>query len=366
MVCKPRHSYVTKFMANIDSKLNNNSAISRWPGKKLGPIGPVLSGGYFISCLARKLAYSLGVMKTGRLSVPVISVGNMTVGGSGKTVCVEMLSRMCMEMGASPAVISRGYGSFRTKNGDIVQDEAMLLGQNLPSVPVYMDANRIRAGRKAVLNGADCIILDDAFSHLKIVRDLDIVLVDATMPLKDLNLLPYGPLREPKRWIKRAGVIIFTRVDQVTTESLKAQMAYIRAFAPNAIWAHGSHAPHALTRVYDSNSFDINKLDGQKVFAVSGIGNPKAFEKTITDAGAIILEQMIFGDHHKFEQADLTKIINNAEEVKADILLCTQKDAVKLKLLDIKCENLYSLDVKMQLSAGEKEIKGVLSRLLGL
>jgi len=352
-------------LANNHVLACNNADNPPWPGAELGPLGTMMSSGYFFSVLLRRLAYSTGLVSPAKLPVPVISVGSLTVGGSGKTVCVELLARWCVELGEKPAMVSRGYGAFRTKDGRFVQDEALVLGENLPGIPVYMDPNRVRAGASAIARGASCIILDDAFSHFAISRDLDIVLVDATSPLEGRHLLPRGPLREPLAWLNRADFVVLTRVDQAASAALEAQRSLVNRLAPRAQKAESVHEPFRLTRLGDGKAHDVEYLRNKRVLLVSALGNPAAFEATAAHAGAEVLGHVVFRDHHRFKPPDLERIHGESTAAGADFVLCTQKDAVKLKLLKLGALELFSLDVRMRLVDGEDRLRRCVADALG-
>ena len=338
---------------------------AEWPGGRLGILGLLLSGLYFFGVLLRRLAYASGFMPVRRLPAPVISVGNLTVGGTGKTVCVEYLARLLLDWGVHPAVVSRGYGAYGKPDGGLVQDEAMVLSENVPGLPVVMDGNRARGGWEAIRrHGADVILLDDAFSHLGIGRDLDIVLIDSSSAWESEDLLPLGRLREPRWWLRRAQVIILTRVDQAPSENIAHLRREVRRIAPEALQLEAVHEPWRVTSLLEDEEHEPAWLQGKRVYLLSAIASASAFEKTVCSLGAQVTGHAVFRDHHQFTAEDVAQTIQKAGSSGAQFVLCTQKDAVKLVDLLYVHTPFYALVVRMRMLSGAEAFEKYLGRLV--
>lgn len=268
-----------------------------------------------------------------RAGVPVISVGNLTVGGTGKTPCVEYVAKLLRGHEIQVAILSRGYGSEAGRN-----DEAMVLEENLPDVPHLQGADRTELARTAVTElESECLILDDGFQHRKLGRDLDIVLIDATDPWAGGYLLPRGGLREPKSRLSRADVILLTRVDQAT--DVPRLVAEIQNLAPGKLIAQSVHRPAA-------------DLAGKTVAAFCGIGNPAAFRRTLEDLGATVLTLKEYPDHHPYTRADVDALTRWAESLPPDAWVATtQKDWVKLRIDALAGRPVYAVRIGLELTA---------------
>ncbi|MBW1751025.1 MAG: tetraacyldisaccharide 4'-kinase [Deltaproteobacteria bacterium] len=323
-------------------------------------LGTFLSGAsmaYTTVVRARNRVYSSGRKKPKRLPCPVVSVGNLTVGGTGKTPMVMYLAQWAREIGCRPVIISRGYKGKAEKTGGIVSnrhrclmtaaeagDEPFMLAHQLPGIPVLVGHNRYASGKRAVASFApDLIILDDGFQHRQLHRDVNILLLDACRPLGNGRLLPRGPLREPASNIHRADVIVMTRKRPGANpiSDLKALTDGIRAtdmrrdrpiFCP-------CHVPYLHHRLFGSTSMQndtqtdamaLSVLKDRKVFAFSAIANNENFHKTLTEMGCRIAGHANFSDHHHYGITDLQRIITEAERAGAEIIVTTQKDETKI------------------------------------
>lgn len=260
-----------------------------------------------------------------RAAVPVISVGNITVGGTGKTPFVIEVVRRLTDMGRKPAVVARGYKAGK----DGVNDEELLIRRRCPHAIYVADADRHRGCQQAVRQGADVVVLDDGFQHRRLARDLDIVLIDATCPFGYGHLLPRGLLREPVRSLRRADAVVITRADQVSA----ARLAEIRA----EIQAATKPVPvlecrHRATEVF---ALDGRRLEtaGLPVMLTAGIARPGAFETTVREMGADVVWTQWYGDHHCFSNRDLRDLLIDYDRSQAELLLTTEKDAVKIESL---------------------------------
>jgi len=270
-----------------------------------------------------------------------VSVGNLTVGGTGKTPTVMALARSLSAAGARPCILIRGYGGTgrgvrEVSNGRTVRsdwrevgDEAVLLAETLPGVPVIAGGDRVAAGRFAIERfRPDVILLDDGFQHRRIFREVDLVLVDATDPFGGGWLLPRGRLREPVAGLRRAHAILVTRVDQgADPERVRDR---IGAAAPGRPIGMAVYRPCALRRVADGDRVAVGEMRGKRVLALSGIANPRAFHRTLEGLGAVVADRLAFPDHHPFGPGDRRRIGEAAGAVRAEWIVTTEKDAVRL------------------------------------
>jgi tetraacyldisaccharide 4'-kinase len=303
---------------------------------------------YGVGAWARNRLFDLGLCKPTRAPVPVVSVGNLTLGGTGKTPCVESVAGFYRELGLSVAVLSRGYGADAGRN-----DEAMVLEENLPDVPHLQGADRVELATAAVEElESEVLVLDDGFQHRRLARDLDLVLIDATRPLRGEYLFPRGLLREPVSGLNRAGLVVLTRVDQVEPEVLEGERRWLRERFPALPVATAVHAPIAL--VNTDKSRDVMELNGKSVGAFCGIGNPEAFRRTLTDIGAEVVAFRAFPDHHPYTRADVDDLQFWAAKLPpAALIATTQKDIVKLRLTELAGRPLWAVRVGMRFTDGE-------------
>ena len=276
---------------------------------------------------------------TVRLPVPVISVGNLTVGGTGKTPFVIDLVRRLDALGYSPAVIARGYGATPGEPND----EQKLIQKNCPSVAYVSDPDRRRAGEVACERfGADVIVLDDGFQHRRLARDLDIVLVDATCPFGYGHVLPRGLLREPVIGLRRAHIVVLTRCDQVSCTELARIEARLRELAPGAAHLMCNHRVTGIERL-DGTPVGANQLaptlkgvgaegglDRKRVVLFAGIAHPQSFVTTVSSLGADVVAARWFPDHHRYTRRNLQSLLRGDRFPQHDFLVTTEKDAVKL------------------------------------
>ncbi len=306
----------------------------------------------------RRAAYDSGIAPTTRLDVPVVSIGNLTAGGTGKTPASVWLARELARRGFAPGLLSRGYGAAAGEPND----EARLLARLLPKVPHVQDARRARGGAALVAAGVDAIVLDDGFQHRALARDLDLVLVDATRPwglpaLDGRNavcaLLPRGLLREPRSSLARADAIVVTRADQIPAQQLVKLEHVLTTFAPGGPIARAVHAPRALIAP-DGTEHDVHELRDREIDVVSALGNSAAFERTLRDLGAIVREHRVFPDHHTFTRAELAGLGGGRP------LVASGKDAVKLAPLGVPH---HVLDVEFRLTSGAAPIAALLDAL---
>jgi len=263
------------------------------------------------------------------ISVPVISVGNLTVGGTGKTPFVIHLVNRLDALGFSPAVASRGYGAV----GGASNDEERLLKRRCPSVACVADPDRAAAAERAVRRfGADVVVLDDGFQHRRLGRNLDIVLIDATCPFGYGHLLPRGLLREPVRSIRRAQVLALTRCDQASGAALARIETTLRGRNPDAVMLKCRHRVIGIDRL-DGTPVD-GPLEKKRAVLFAGIARPQAFVTTVRSLGMEVVGHRWWPDHHSYSIRDLSQLTELGRFQAHDLLLTTEKDAVKLVDLD--------------------------------
>jgi tetraacyldisaccharide 4'-kinase len=274
------------------------------------------------------LAYRLRVQKVHRAGCPVVSVGNITLGGTGKTPMVEWVARWYRGRGVRVALASRGYGATGGLN-----DEGMLLDQNLPDVPHLQGRDRVALARVAVEElESELIVLDDGFQHRRLARDLDLVLLDALDPFGGGRLFPAGLLREPLSALGRADVVVLSRADRVDAEARAEIRRRVERAAGRAVpWAEVAHRAIELVDAEGAPG-PLEGLAGAPIAAFCGLGNPEAFRGTLEELGAEVVAFRAFPDHHAYTRADVDELIRWARACGARLVLTTQKDLVKVRL----------------------------------
>jgi tetraacyldisaccharide 4'-kinase len=308
----------------------------------------------------RNLAYDRGWARTVRAEVPVVSVGNLTVGGTGKTPCVEYVARFLRERDVRVAILSRGYGAEGGPN-----DEALVLEENLPDVPHLQGADRVALAQTAVEElESELLLLDDGFQHRRLARDLDLLLIDATAPWGHGHLLPRGLLREPMSGMKRADVILLTRCDQVDAAQRQQVRRIVEKAAPHASVVETTHRPIELANS-EGAKLPLAALQSTPIAAFCGLGNPEAFRRTLTDLGATVSAFRTYPDHHGYTRADVEELHAWAESLPSKCLIVTtQKDLVKLRLSALADCPLWSLRIRLNIEAGEDVLTGKLQSIL--
>ncbi len=271
----------------------------------------------------RRVLHAAGVLPTAWLPAPVISVGNLAAGGTGKTPLVEHLARALSAAGARPVVLSRGYGP--RVRGSVLNDEGLVLARNLPGLAQRQDPDRARAGRAALAAGeGDCLLLDDGFQHFALGRDLDVVALDARAPFSG------GLRREGPGALARAGAVVLTRCDGVEGAALAALRAEIARLAPGAAVALSRHGPRDVWPLRGGDPQPVESLRGRTVYAAAGIARPESFVATLESMGARVAGLRRFRDHRLAGLDLLRGAFEEARRLGADCVVVTQKDAVKL------------------------------------
>jgi len=308
----------------------------------------------------RNAAYDRGWLATRAAGVPVVCVGNLTLGGTGKTPLVSWVVRRLAAQGARPAIVSRGYGAAAGRRSD----EAAELTLLLPGVRHVADRDRVAAATSAAAAGADVVVLDDGFQHRRLARDLDLVAIDATDPFGSGHVFPRGLLRERLSGLSRADAAILTRAGSFTPErraEIRDRLSAACGGRLPGVWAEASHAPVAV-RDQAGARHGIDWLDGRRVAAFAGIGNPPAFRKTLTSLGAEVVAFRPYADHHPYAPADLTDLAAWARAHDA-ALVTTLKDLVKLPPGFAGETAVVALEIAMVVETGEAELGRLLDRL---
>lgn len=323
---------------------------------------------YSLAMRVRAWMYRAGILRRRRLPCKVISVGNITAGGTGKTPTVIMLTGKLIAAGIKTAVVTRGYGG-KMEGGMLVVsdadgilaaqtdagDEAYLLAAKLPGVPVIMCSDRYKGGMLAVERfGAEVVLLDDAYQHLAVERDLDILLLDSAHPFGNGHILPMGYLREPVTAVERADAVMLTRADRVGPGGLDGSMKRIAGLNPSAAVMTAAHVPVRIYGHPEGAEMGFDSLSGVGVFGFSGIGDPASFALILKQLNAKILKFREFSDHHEYTQPELAALAGQAMRSGAGFMVTTEKDAVKLGGFDHPGIRLAVVAVEMAVVTGEE------------
>ena len=333
---------------------------------------------------ARYLLYRMGILRRFPLGVQVISIGNVTAGGTGKTPVTEIFARTLAAEGRKVAILSRGYrrkeapwwmrmfaqvvtpplvvsdGRRVLRDSAEGGDEPYMLASNLPGVAVVVDRDRVKAGRYAVKRlGCDTIILDDGFQYQKLKHSVEVVLVDATNPFGNGNMLPRGILREPARNLGRADIIFLTKC----RGDVSAVREEIRRYNQTAEIVECTHAPKSLKDVWSREEFPLSWLEGKTVCTLSGIASPKGFENSLRRLGAKVVWCERYADHHRYDSSEVLYALNRTADMGADALVTTEKDAVRFprfETVPVKC--LY-LRIAIEILSGAESFDQVINRI---
>ncbi|HEX2437789.1 MAG TPA: tetraacyldisaccharide 4'-kinase [Methylomirabilota bacterium] len=339
-----------------------------------GPLLSVLAGGYRGLVGARDWLYARGMLHGRSLGCPVVSIGNLTVGGTGKTPAVELAVRTLLDLGHRPAVLSRGYGrrgggvqivadaaSIRL-DAEEAGDEPFLLARRLPGVPVVVGANRYEAGGVARARfGVTAVVLDDGFQHRTLAKDLEIVMARATQPWGNGRLLPGGPLREPLAGLARADLVVATGARGPADAG--EVTATVARLAPRVPVLTAVHVPTECFESTPMRQVPVGALAGARLLAFAGIGTPSGFRRTLDEAGVTVVEFEAFSDHHWYAREDLSRLERRAAVAGADGFVTTEKDWVRLRSLPPLARPVYVLSVRLALTSGEAEWRAAFERL---
>jgi tetraacyldisaccharide 4'-kinase len=333
------------------------------------------AGAYRGALAARQACYSAGIFSTRRLPVPVISIGNLTLGGSGKTPLAALVAGALADLGAGPAVISRGYGR-RTRGVRVVADrdgvrltardagdEPRLLAEQLPGIPVVVGENRYEAGRVAVERcGAAALVLDGGFQHRTLAKDLEIVAVEGTEPWGNGRLFPRGVLREPMSALRRANVVVVTNpAHQAAAENIARSL---RHHGSRAAVLTGSYRAEALRQGCEGAPQSPSALAGRRVIALAGVASPTGFVMTLAGLGATVTELLAFPDHHPYTEADLLRVRSSARRAAVNCVVTTEKDWVRLREAPRLEVELWVLSVRLDMGADRANLVEALAETL--
>jgi tetraacyldisaccharide 4'-kinase len=306
----------------------------------VNPLWLPVSSAFRLAVAMRRLGYQRGWLKTRRLAQPVVSVGNLTAGGTGKTPLVACIARILLRRGWKPVILTRGYGrsskdkmivvapaAGRRADAKEIGDEPALLARMLPEVPLVVCADRFRGGQAAEERfQVNAHILDDGFQHLALARDLDVVALDATQTVSDCSLLPAGRQREPLSALRRAQIVVITRADSAPPESLEALVVKIH---PGARIFRSRTELSGWENAMTGEAVPGAAVNAPKVAAFCGVGNPQAFFGDLRRWGFNPVSEDAFPDHHVYTGKEIQQLVEDARRKGAAALLTTQKDAVK-------------------------------------
>ena len=332
----------------------------------------------------RYALYAVGVLRRFPLGVQVISIGNVTAGGTGKTPVTEIFARTLAAEGRKVAILSRGYrrkeapwwvrmftqvvtpplvvsdGRHILSDSVAGGDEPYMLASNLPGVAVVVDRDRVKAGRFAVKRlGCDTIILDDGFQYQRLKHSIEVVLVDATNPFGNGNMLPRGILREPARHLRRADIIFLTKC----SGDVSAVMEEVRRYNTAAEIVACTHAPKSLKDVWSREEFPLSWLKGKTTCTLSGIASPKGFENSIRRLGAKVVWCERYADHHRYDSSEILYALNRTADMNADALITTEKDAVRFPRLETSPVRCLYLRIAIEIISGVENFDQIINRI---
>lgn len=308
---------------------------------------------YGAAVAIRNAGYDTGMLASRSAPIPVISVGNLTLGGTGKTPLVAWVARRLASRGHRPAVVSRGYAA---RPGD-VSDEAAELAVVVPGTMHVADRDRVAGAHTAAAAAATVAVLDDGFQHRRLRRDLDIVAIDATDPFGCGHLFPRGLLREPVRGIRRAAAVVLTRatsVDAHRRAAIRGILADANRGGPPPAWMEAEHRPVGL-RDAEGRTAPLSLLQGQRVAAFAGIGNPTAFRGTLATLGCDVVAFTSFPDHHAYPAADLDRLAATIPSG-VDLVVVTLKDLVKIARPTLGPARLVALEIALEPLLGAEDV----------
>ena len=338
--------------------------------------GAVVAFRYFLYRTGLKRRYPLGIQ--------VISIGNVTAGGTGKTPVTEIFARTLAEEGRKVAILSRGYrrkeapwwqrlftqvidpplvvsdGKRVLLDSETGGDEPYMLASNLPGVAVVVDRDRVKAGRYAAKRlGCDTLILDDGFQYQKLKHSIEVVLVDATNPFGNGNMLPRGILREPARHLKRADIIFLTKC----RGDVSGVVEEVRKYNRTAEIVECTHAPKVLKDVWSREEYPLSWLDGKTCCTLSGIASPKGFENSLRHLGAKVVWCERYADHHRYDSSEILYALNRTADMGADALVTTEKDAVRFPRFETTPVRCLYMRIAIEILKGGENFRQIINRI---
>jgi len=293
-----------------------------------------------------KILHKIGILRTHRVNCRVVSIGNITMGGTGKTPLVELAAKRLKEKGKNAVVLIRGYGD----------DEHKLLRENLKDAKVLVGRDRVKNAKRAIAEfKPDVILLDDGFQHWRIKRDLDIVSINSRNPFGNGNIIPRGILREPLSSLKRADIFLVNKVDSNSAQ--EAIIERLKKINPKADVFKCKYAPVSIYDFIQDKKIDLREIKDKKVCALSAIADPEYFEKLLRNSGAIVESSFRFQDHHDYDKQELEEIIKKCKESNIWAILTTQKDIVKIREIISKTEiPIYALQIEPKIDREDELI----------
>jgi tetraacyldisaccharide 4'-kinase len=295
--------------------------------------------------------YDVGLFPTEDFSVPVVSVGNLSVGGTGKTPVAAWIARTLTERGVKPGIVLRGYGG----------DETIVHQRLNAGVPVVVASDRVHGIREAIAQGVDVVILDDAFQHRRAARDADVLLVDADSWSGSARLLPAGPWREPLRSARRASLVVITR-KTADKEMVEGARRAVAAAAPQVPIAVAHLAPGYLRSMSTGQTLPLHAVRGADLTAIAAIARPESFFRQLTELGAVVRPHS-FADHHAFTRSEARRLA--AQAGSSDFVVCTLKDAVKLESIwPPEAGSLWYVSQRLRIEDGQSHFDRMLDNLL--
>ena len=349
-----------------------------------------LSKIFQVAVKTRRFLYNVRILRDTTLGVQVIAIGNLTVGGTGKTPIVEKFARELSDQGRTVAILSRGYRSkpppltkrlmdkllFRHDrtpprvvsdgkslllDSETAGDEPYMLASNLKDVVVLVDKDRVKSGRYAIEKfGCDTLLLDDGFQYWKLRgRRMDVVLVDYQQPFGNEFLLPRGTLREPPSHLARASTIFITKSDG-NTAALRQRITQHNS---NAGIIECVHHPLYFEDVFTGERYDLGLLKEKKIASLSGIAQPESFERSLVSLGGELVYSKRFADHHRFSQQEVLIVINRGKKRQAQAIITTQKDAVRFPKIDRRDLPIYFMRVEIKILSGAKDFHDCVEKI---
>jgi tetraacyldisaccharide 4'-kinase len=323
----------------------------------------------------RGALYDSAILPAARAGVPVVSVGNLAVGGAGKTPVALALAGRLLDAGRRPAVLSRGYGATRSddrvvSDGDGVLlgateggDEPVLLARRLPGLRVLCGPDRARLAGRAVTSGADVLLLDDGFQHRRLGRDLDVVVIDASNPWGNGHCLPFGPNREPRSALRRAGLVWLTHADRATPTGLDGLRELAMRETGRAP-VESRHAPRDLVDGRLGGPYPLSDLAGRRVGLLTGVARPGSVRRTVEGLGAEVVATFEFADHHRFTEGEVEDAIASSVRAGAELLVTTEKDAVRLPAVAAGDGRIRAVRIDALVLRGEEVLGAALGAVL--
>ena len=332
----------------------------------------------------RYFLYNTGLLRRYPLGIQVISIGNVTAGGTGKTPVTEIFARTLAAEGRKVAILSRGYrrkeapfwqrlftevvepplvvsdGKHVLLDSETGGDEPYMLASNLPGVAVVVDRNRVKAGRYAIKRlGCDTIILDDGFQYQKLKHSIEVVLVDSTNPFGNGNMLPRGILREPARHLKRADIIFLTKC----RGDVSAVREEVRKYNKTAEIVECNHTPKVLKDVWSREEYPLDWLKGKTTCTLSGIASPRGFENSLRRLGAKVVWCERYADHHRYASSEILYALNRSADMGADALITTEKDAVRFPRFETSPVRCLYLRIAIEILNGAENFTSIINRI---